>query len=361
MYRFRVLLILSLLMAVLPVAYGQVSCCDCNPMMVDGKKAYDNEYWGVAKAKFTLAADVCKGCRCTLDGLPVQDWIAKCDALEAAKVRTVEEEAAREREAQEAVARLAAARPAMTADQVLGEIAANMVRIAGGTYQMGDVLGDKGYGETVHNATVNSFSLGQTEVTQAQYAAVMGSNPSYFRDCDQCPVEQVSWEDAQAFIQKLNQLTAPSRASGAAEYRLPTEAEWEYAAREGGKKVRFGNGKDTLNPALVNFNGYESYQKPYSIVGQYREKTTPAKSFSSNVLGLYDMSGNVYEWCQDGYGAYPSSSGAAYTGPASSPYRVSRGGGWSSDPRSCRAASRTSYLANTRTSRIGIRLCCSAQ
>jgi formylglycine-generating enzyme required for sulfatase activity len=176
----------------------------------------------------------------------------------------------------------------------------------------------------------------------------MGTNPSNFKG-DNLPVENVSWDDVQEYLKKLNQKTGKK-------YRLPTEAEWEYAAREGGKKVRFGNGKDIANPSEINFDGSKDYKKPYSVVGVYREKTTNVGSFSPNSLGLYDMSGNVWEWCSDWYSSYSSSAVSNPTGAATGSSRVGRGGGWDSYPLHCRVAYRNYGSPPIHGSSLGFRV-----
>jgi formylglycine-generating enzyme required for sulfatase activity len=182
-----------------------------------------------------------------------------------------------------------------------------MAYIEGGTFQMGDTRNE---GETdekpVHKVTVSSFYMSKYEITQRQWESVMGNNPSYFKDCADCPVEQVSWEDVQKFLKKLNARTGGN-------YRLPTEAEWEYAAGGGsGTRTRFGNGKDILDATEANFDASADYRKSYSIAGEYRDKTLKVGSFRPNGLGLYDMTGNVFEWCSDWYGSYI----VAVAGPA---------------------------------------------
>ncbi len=206
--------------------------------------------------------------------------------------------------------------------------------------------------ESVHTVTLNDFYIGRYEVTQRLWKQVMGNNPSYFKDCDDCPVEQVSWNDIQEFLAKLNRQTG-------LRYRLPTEAEWEYAARGGGKQVLFGNGKNTIDPSEINFNASSPFRKPYSVTGIYRQKTLPVGSLNSpNVLGLHDMSGNVYEWCSDWYGSdyYENSPSYNPSGPSSGSLRVLRGGDWGVWPQICRVADRSSVLPDFRSGITGFRL-----
>ena len=186
-----------------------------------------------------------------------------------------------------------------------------MVFVAGGTFQMGS-----NSGEPVHTVTVSSFYMDATEVTQAEYRKVMGKNPSLFSGCDDCPVENVSWHDANEYAKNVGK-------------RLPTEAEWEYAARGGSKS-----------------KGYRySGSNDLDAVGWYDnnsdDKTHPVAQKQPNELGLYDMSGNVWEWCSDWYGSYSSSPQNNPQGPNSGSRRVLRGGSWSSIVRYCRVAMRT--------------------
>ncbi|MBM9519975.1 formylglycine-generating enzyme family protein [Desulforhopalus vacuolatus] len=226
------------------------------------------------------------------------------------------------------------------------------VLVKGGCYQMGDTFGDGEDNEKpVHEVCVDDFYMGKYEVTQGEWQKIMGSNPSEFKDGDRYPVENVSWNDiTKKFLPKLN------RSSGRS-YRLPTEAEWEYAAREGGKKVRFGNGKDIADPREINFDGCSDWTESYSRAGVSREKTTEVGSFTPNSLGLYDMSGNVWEWCSDWFGDYSESSLRNNPeGPGSGSDRVYRGGSWYYDPGLVRAANRACNSPDISFSYLGFRL-----
>jgi hypothetical protein len=187
-----------------------------------------------------------------------------------------------------------------------------------------------------HNVTLSDYMIAKTEVTQGLWIAVMGTNPSYFKGYD-LPVESVSWDDCQEFIKKLNQLTGKT-------YRLPTEAEWEYAAR-GGKKSKgyqYAGGNSIKEVAWYNGNtGYGTHP-----VGQKQP----------NELGLYDMSGNVWEWCQDWYDSYASSSQTNPTGPTSGSYRVLRGGSWDYGVGECRVSNREASNPSFRSGGRGFRL-----
>ena len=160
----------------------------------------------------------------------------------------------------------------------------------------------------------------------------------------------VSWDDAKAYCQWAG-------------YRLPTEAEWEYAAREGGRKVRFGNGRDVADPGEINFDGSQQYKMSYSRSGINRNKTAAVGSFAANALGLHDMSGNVWEWCSDWYAAgyYGSSPRTDPRGPASGTGRILRGGSWSVSPDNCRVTYRFRLSRDYRSDNIGFRVVRSAQ
>ena len=216
-------------------------------------------------------------------------------------------------------------------------VAFKMIKVEGGTFPMGatpeqgnDADADE---SPTHPVTLNTYYIGETEVTQALWTAVMGSNPSYFQG-DSLPVERVSWNEVQEFITKLNQLTGK-------QFRLPTEAEWEFAAR-GGKQSHGYKYSGNSFPAAVAI-----YKEP---------KTNTVGSKSPNELGLYDMSGNVFEWCSDWYGNYESGIQANPQGPSSGTYRVLRGGCWDSEVKTCRVSYRYNSEPDKRSNSIGFRL-----
>ena len=200
-----------------------------------------------------------------------------------------------------------------------------MIPVKGGTFSMGSKEGDSDE-KPVHSVTLGDYYIGETEVTQALWQAVMGNNPSYFKDKNN-PVEKVSYNDCLTFINKLNTLLANQLPDGK-KFRLPTEAEWEYAARGGNQSKGYQySGSNTLDNVAWYYDNS-------------RSKTHPVKQKQPNELGIYDMSGNVYEWCSDWYGGYSSSSETNPTGPSSGSYRVLRGGSWSYNALCCRVANR---------------------
>ncbi|MBI9087566.1 MAG: SUMF1/EgtB/PvdO family nonheme iron enzyme, partial [Desulfobacterales bacterium] len=237
-----------------------------------------------------------------------------------------------------------------------------------GTFTLGsptDELG-RSSNETQHQVTLtNGFYLMTTEVTQGQWRAVMGTSPSYFSNCgDDCPVEYVSWNDCKAFITALNAL------EGTDKYRLPTEAEWEYAARAG-STTALANGGITVTDGSYDPNldamGWYGYNSCVSYTGCYNTGgswsgcgcagTHPVGGKQPNAWGLYDMHGNVWEWCEDWYGeTYPSGSVTNPTGPATGSYRVPRGGSWLYYAQYCRSAYRYNYTPTGRYGNIGLRL-----
>ena len=217
-----------------------------------------------------------------------------------------------------------------------------MIRVDGGTFTMGataeqgsDANDDE---KPAHEVTLSSYMIGETEVTQALWQAVMGNNPSKFSDNPQNPVDQVSWEYCQEFVKKLNKLTGKT-------FRLPTEAEWEYAARGGGKSKHY------------KYSGSNSLDDVVWYDGNSGRKTHPVKGKAPNELGLYDMSGNVWEWCADWYDweYYKSSQKSNPKGQSTGSYRVMRGGGWGDYAWSCRVSRRYYYDPSYRRS-LGFRL-----
>ena len=212
-----------------------------------------------------------------------------------------------------------------------------MKPVEGGTFQMGsndsDAYDDE---KPVHSVTVNSFYMGETEVTQALWKAVMGSNPSCQKG-DNLSVEQVSWNDCQEFIRKLNQKTGKN-------FRLPTEAEWEFAARGGNKNNGYKYaGSNSIGCVAWYWDNNGS--NPHAVKGK-----------SPNELGLYDMSGNIWEWCSDWYGSYGSGSQTNPKGASSGYLRVVRGGGITI-ARRCRVSERSSHASRLRLYDCGFRLC----
>lgn len=262
----------------------------------------------------------------------VADWVSRVDFdlkgghLEACGDKWLESEAAARCRAEEEERRFAV---------LVGEF----VTITGGCFKMGDIFGDGWSDEKPqHEVCLDDFAIGKYEVTQGQWAAVMGKNAAYFKKGDKFPVEQVSWTEAQDFITKLNTLTGRK-------FRMPSEAEWEYAARGGGKKELYagGNNLDAL-AWYDNNSGLTSHE-----VGTRKP----------NDLGIYDMSGNVAEWVQDWYDSeyYKFSPLKNPVGPLSGFYgRVLRGGGWNNDAGLARTVNRDRYEPSNRFAAVGFRL-----
>ena len=219
-------------------------------------------------------------------------------------------------------------------------ITIDMVKVEAGTFMMGatsemqDPFDDQ---KPVHQVTLtNDYYMGKYEVTQALWQAVMGSNPSFFKG-DDLPVEQVSWNDCQEFVSKLTRMTGRK-------FRLPTEAEWEYAAR-GGKKSRG-----------YQYSGSSNISDVAWYDGNSGNKTHPVGMKQANELGIYDMTGNVDEWCQDWYGSYVSSPQTNPIGANSGSKRVSRGGCWYYTAWICRSSFRDRNTPDCRISGLGLRL-----
>ena len=219
-------------------------------------------------------------------------------------------------------------------------ISIEMVKVEAGSFNMGatpEMENPYDSEKPVHRVTLtNNYYIGKYEVTQALWQAVMGSNPSYFKG-DDLPVEKVSWDDCQDFISKLNAMTGKR-------FRLPSEAEWEYAAR-GGKKSRGYqySGSNTLGDVAWYY-------------GNSGPKTHAVGTKQPNELGIYDMTGNVWEWCQDWFGSYSSSPQTNPTGAASGSIRVCRGGSWNYSAGLCRTSYRGNNSPDDRFSYLGLRL-----
>ena len=242
---------------------------------------------------------------------------------------------------------------------------ADMVYVSGGSFTMGDAreLGDAD-AKPAHSVNVTSFWMGKYEITQAQWKAIVGTNPSTFKNCDNCPVENVSWLDAVAFCNKLSEKEGKQRVytiSGnevkidvfANGYRLPTEAEWEYAAGGGiASRTLYGNGQDLLRSSEANYYGNRTQD------GVYKAKPVTVGSYRANDLGLYDMTGNVWEWCQDWYGNYTTGAQTNPQGAKSGSSRVFRGGSWFSSPAFGAVNMRGSNGPSYRDNQLGFRVVC---
>jgi len=254
------------------------------------------------------------------------------------------------------------------------------VWIQGGTFTMGSPAKEpeRFDNEIQHRVTVSSFFMGKYEVTQKEYQEIMGTNPSHFKG-DNLPVENVNWYDAIEYCNKRSQregltpaytidknqidpnnnnryendekwtVTWNGNANG---YRLPTEAEWEYACRAG-RRTPFSTGNN-ITTDQANYNGKYPYNN--NANGTNRDKTTPAGSFASNAWGLYDMHGNVFEWCWDWTGRYASEPQADPLGASSGSTRAGRGGSWGNTGRSLRSADKQGVPPNYRANYIGFRL-----
>jgi len=211
-----------------------------------------------------------------------------------------------------------------------------MVFVQGGTFTMGCKDGETDE-LPIHEVTLSDFLIGKTEVTEKQWRTITGNNTSGFENCDDCPVQYISWNDIQDFLQKLNQITGKN-------YRLPTEAEWEYAARGASKSKGYTySGSNTIgNVAWYGDNSGLEIHK----VGQKQP----------NEIGIFDMSGSVWEWCEDLYGTYTSESQTNPKGPSTGTSRVYRGGSWNYDAKYCRTMIRNKWDPGSRGLSVGFRL-----
>lgn len=214
-----------------------------------------------------------------------------------------------------------------------------MVKVEGGTFMMGAPSSDaEAYSNEMpqHCVTLSEYYIAETEVTQALWQAVMGSNPSHFKFPDR-PVEEISWNDCKTFIEKLNQLTDK-------QFRLPTEAEWEYAARGGG------------NSHGYKFSGSDNVDDVAWYTDNCGGETHAVKTKAANELGLYDMTGNVLEWCSDWMAAYTADTVTNPQGPAAGFKRVLRGGSLYNDARRLRVTRRSEYNPTFTDYSVGFRL-----
>ncbi|MFN7469210.1 MAG: formylglycine-generating enzyme family protein [Pseudanabaena sp.] len=244
-------------------------------------------------------------------------------------------------------------------EQIAEDITLEMVYVPSGDFVMGaSKKEERSYDNErpQHSVAIPAFLMGKYPITQEQYEAVMGTNPSYFKhkpDSPLCPVENVSWEDAQEFCKKLSKLTGR-------EYKLPSEAQWEYACRAGTTTpFHFG---ETISTKVANYNGNNTYG--IGEKGEYRKKTTPVGYFKvANEFGLYDMHGNVWEWCEDDWhGNYKGSPTDdtvwidAKSKENNNTFHPLRGGSWNFNPEECRSASRNGYSLGQRTYDFGFRV-----
>ena len=234
----------------------------------------------------------------------------------------------------------------------------DFVKIPAGCFQMGSPLSEKGRKDDegpAHEVCLDGFLMGKYEVTQKQWQRVMGQNPSYYKEGDQYPVEQVSWDDVNMFIEKMNKRSGQK-------FRLPTEAEWEYAARAKTETARYW---DASQPACSFSNVHDKTSKqsnrfswPSQDCDDGFATTAPVGQYEPNGFGLYDMIGNVWEWCQDYYssGYYAISSKGNPQGPAQGSLRVMRGSDWYYGADYMRSAKRRYAGPAYRESRLGFRL-----
>jgi formylglycine-generating enzyme required for sulfatase activity len=243
------------------------------------------------------------------------------------------------------VARGRAGTPAAWDDPVTGT---RFLAVGPGRFQMGTPSNEhlREDQETLHVVVLRKrYYLAATEVTQAQWTRIMGDNPSHFADCGpSCPVERVTWFDVHRFVDRLNAL-------GVRGYRLPTEAEWEFACRAGGR-LAFG-ARDILSSYDANINGHYPYQAP---TGPHRGHTTPVARFAANPFGFFDMSGNVWEWTEDEHCPYRTARAVDPIGSCGSEKRVIRGGSWAFDGGSARCGVRYTHRPQDTGYSIGVRL-----
>ena len=224
-----------------------------------------------------------------------------------------------------------------------------LVAVRPGSFMMGSPESEPGRNddEVLHRVVISRlFYIGQHEVTQAEWTKVMGSNPSHFSGCEKCPVEQVDFYQVNEFLSRINANNSAMR------FRLPTEAEWEYACRAGGS-TPFGTGT-SLTTAQANFDG--RYQAASAEDGAAYDKTVPVGKFPPNAWGLHDMHGNVWEWTNDWYGPYEPRRDTDPRGSDTGPKRVIRGGSWHFDADSARCGLRYTHSPQDKGFSLGFRV-----
>ncbi len=230
-------------------------------------------------------------------------------------------------------------------------VAFNMIGVEGGSFKMGSEDEEASSDEQpIHEVRVSDFWIGETQVTQGLWKAVLGNNPSHFKNGDNYPVENVSWNDCRDFVRKLNELTEGKRPAGT-KFRLPTEAEWEYAARGGKHKEGYEySGSDKIDQVAWYGEDWET------------GSTHPVHKKQPNALGIYDMSGNVWEWCEDWYGEnyYSNSPTQDPVNTTKASDRVLRGGGWYGGAGYCRVSFRGGSHPDDRYGSGGVRLALSS-
>ena len=279
--------------------------------------------------------------------MPAEDRLKKVDLLQIKQDREYREQREREerereqeKERKEREERERKEREARGEFEVEG-VKFKMVKVEGGTFTMGatkeqgsDAWDDE---KPAHQVTLSDYYIGETQVTQVLWKALMGNNPSRFKGDDNLPVERVSWDDAQVFVEKLKGKTGKV-------FRLPTEAEWEYAARGGEKSKGY------------KYSGSDNIDRVAWYGNNSRARTHVVKRKMANELGLYDMSGNVWEWCQDIYDNYGSNAQTDPKVDTSGAGYVSRGGGWDCTERFCRVSCRDFSPSAWRKRNLGFRL-----
>jgi formylglycine-generating enzyme required for sulfatase activity len=308
---YRIMLIILIALCASPILEAQKGCCEsCYEAGVEAMAA---KRFANAEIFFTRGSQCNRGCTYDFKKLMADAKRAKIEYANIIDILT----------------------PSVTTPFTEPE----MIVVQGGTFSMGHNNFDED--KPAHTVTVNNFFIGKYEITQKQWRSVMGKDPMHlaFVGCDDCPVERVSWLDIQEFLQKLNALTGKN-------YRLPTEAEWEYAAKGGNKSKNYKySGSDNIEEVAWCGNTSDS-------------KTHPIGTKKANELGIHDMTGNVWEWCNDWYDKnyYTYSPPKNPQGPASGSTRVIRGGSWVNYPTISRVTFRDINIPTYWNNAVGFRV-----